>query len=76
MIIDTKNVSGWIRTHLSICAPIACGVLSWYAANRWQAAIDHAQVALMIFYFSISAVSGVTSAILTYAHINRLGFFD
>ena len=76
MTIDTDQVTGWIKKHLAICVPIACGLLSWYAATRWQAAIDHNQTALEIFYFSLAAVSGVGSAILTFDHINRLGFFE
>jgi len=76
MVIDTKDVSGWVSTHLRIVVPVACGVLSWYAATRWQAAISHGEVALMVFYFFVSAVSGIASAVLTFGHLTRLGFFD
>jgi len=76
MVIDTKDVSGFLKTHLAIVVPVACGALSWYAATRWQAAINNSQTALMIFYFCISAVSGVVTAILTILHIKRLGFFN
>lgn len=76
MVIDTDQVTTWAKTHLAIVAPVATGLLSWYAAMRWQAAIDHNQTALMIFYFCISAVSGVVTAILTCLHIKRLGFFN
>jgi hypothetical protein len=75
MVIDTKEVTSWAKLHLAIVVPVACGLLSWYAAVRWQAAIDHNQTALEIFYFALSAVSGVTAAILTYSHLDRLGFF-
>lgn len=76
MTIDTDEVTGWVKKHLAICVPLACGLLSWYAATRWQAALTHNETALVVFYFSLSAVSGVVSAILTIAHVNRLGFFD
>jgi len=76
MTIDTDRVAAWLKTHLAICVPIACAAISWFAALRWQAACDKTQVALMIFYFSICAVSGITAACLTLAHINRLGFFN
>lgn len=76
MVIDTKEVTSWIKTHLAICVPIACGLLSWYAAVRWQAAIVHAEAALMVFYFFVSAIAGIAAAILAFAHLNRLGFFE
>jgi hypothetical protein len=75
MVIDTKDVSSWVRLHLSIAVPVACGLLSWYAATRWQAAIDHNQTALETFYFSMTAVNGVSSTILYIRHLVKLGFF-
>ena len=76
MVIDTDQVSSWITKHLAICVPVGCGLLSWFAATRWQAALDHNQIALAVFYFFTSAISGVGSAILAFVHINRLGFFE
>lgn len=75
MMIDTKDVSSWVKTHLAISVPAATGALSWFAAMRWQAALDHNQIALCIFYFSICAVSGVATTILTFVHLNKLGCF-
>lgn len=76
MTIDTKDVTTWVTKHLALCIPVACGVFAWYAACRWQAACDKNQIALMIFYFSVSAASGIVSLIMTIAHLNRLGFFN
>lgn len=74
MIIDTDKVSGWAKTHAKICIPMATGLLSWYAAVRWQAAIDHKETALMVFYFAVSATSGITTAVLTIIHFINTGF--
>lgn len=75
MVIDTKEVTSWAKLHLTVVVPVACGLVSWFAATRWQVALDHNQVALIVFYFFIAAVSGVTAAILTILHLGKLGFF-
>ncbi len=76
MMIDTDKLTGWAKTHLTLVVPAATGALAWFAAMRWQAACDHNQTALMIFYFCICAVSGVTTACLTLAYLNKLGLFE
>ena len=76
MTIDTKDVTSWLKTHLVIAVPIGLAFLAWFAAMRWQAAITQSQIALAIFYFSVCATSGVTSAVLTIAHLIRLGLFN
>lgn len=75
MIIDTDRISDFIKIHSRICVPIAVGFLSWYAALRWQVAIEHSQLAMQIFYFFVTAVSGVTTVVLTIKHLTRCGFF-
>lgn len=76
MIIDTGKITTWAERHLRICLPVATGLLSWFAAMRWQAALDSGKFALEIFYFFVSAVSGIVTAILAIVHFARLGFFE
>lgn len=75
MVIDTNKVTDWAKLHLRVVVPVATGLLAWFAANRWQVAIDHNQGALEIFYFFITAVSGIVTAVLTVRHLDKLEFF-
>lgn len=76
MIIDTNNLSKWVATHLKISVPIATGFLSWFAAMRWQAAIQNHTIALSVYYFCVSAVSGIFTVVLVILHFIKIGFFD
>lgn len=75
MMIDTDKITDWAKTHLTLVIPAATGALSWFSAMRWQAAIDHNQIALTMFYFCICAVSGITTAVLVLGYLNRIGCF-
>lgn len=75
MVIDTDKVVGSLKTHLSIVVPVGLGLLSWYAATRWQVAWDKSQVPMMVFYFALCGASGIVSVILTIKHLVALGFF-
>lgn len=76
MIIDTDKITGWAGTHVKVCVPLACGLLSWYAAMRWQAALDHNSFALEVFYFFVSASSGITSIGSTIWYLLEIGIFQ
>ena len=76
MIIDTDKATDWIKKHSRISVPAATGILSWYAATRWQAAMDHHLDGLMMFYFGVSAASGIVTIVLVVCHLLKLGFFE
>lgn len=75
MIIDTDNAAKWIKTHSRICIPIATGFLSWFAAVRWQAAINQSQTGLMVFYFFASASNGVITVYMICVYFIKLELF-
>ncbi len=72
MIIDTDKATNWVKNHTVIVVPIGLGFLSWYAATRWQVAIYHNETAMMVFYFFVSALTGVASAISAGAYLASL----
>ena len=77
MIIDTDKISGWVKIHSRICIPVATGFLSWFAATRWQVAYrDPNGVPLDVFYFCVSASSGIFTVMLVVFHITKFGWFN
>lgn len=76
MTIDTNDITSWLQKHLLVVIPIGLVFLSWFAATRWQAALTDNQKALQLFYFFLSAVSGIVAAVLTIFHLIRLGLFN